>query len=85
MGTHIKTTTEIADPLFSETRRIAKRDGLTVRALVEEGLRRVIGERGHRKRFTLRNASYRGRGVHSGIVEGRWEQVRDLAYEGRGA
>lgn len=38
----MKTTIEIADELFNRARKRAQRDQTTLRALVEEGLRRVL-------------------------------------------
>jgi hypothetical protein len=81
----MKTTIEISTPILEDAKKLARREGVTLRVLVEEGLRTVIAERVSRKRFKLRDASFRGRGLQKGVVEGRWEAVRDLAYEGRGA
>lgn len=39
MGTHMKTTIDISDELLLRARRLADERGLTLRALVEEGLR----------------------------------------------
>ncbi len=64
MGTHIvKTTIEISDPLLVEAKTVAAREGTTVRALVEEGLRHVVRARRPAKtaRFRLHDASVRGR------------------------
>lgn len=85
MVTHMKTTIEIADPLLTQAKRVARREGVTLRALVEEGLRHVVAGRAQRPGFRLREASVGGHGVQPGVVEGRWELIRDLAYEGRGA
>jgi hypothetical protein len=81
----MKTTIEIADPLLAQARRLAHREGVTLRALVEEGLRQVVAGRAGRGGFTLRRASVGGAGAQPGLVEGRWEPLRDLTYEGRGA
>ncbi len=84
MVTHMKTTVEISDPLLQEAKVAAERERTTLRALVEEGLRRVLGERRTRKEFRLRKASFRGKGLQPEIGEGSWERIRDAIYEGRG-
>jgi hypothetical protein len=91
MGTHImvlpmKTTLDIADPLMAQVRRIAERDGETLRSLVEQGLRKVVAERNARpKPFKLRDCSVKGEGVQPEFENATWEQWRDLIYEGRGS
>jgi hypothetical protein len=93
MGTHIalygntamKTTLDIADPLLNEARKIAAREGTTLRALVEQGLRQVIAEKKRKAAFRLRKASFAGRGLRPELVGTGWDRLRDVAYEGRGA
>ena len=81
----MKTTVEIADSLLAEARKVASRERTTVRALMEEGLRRLLKERGQRARFRLRKATFKGKGLHPDVAEGSWERIRDMIYEGRGA
>ena len=82
----MKTTIEIADSLLEEAKRIAGSERITLRTLVEEGLRKAVEERRRRSSgFRLRKASYKGRGMQSGVSEGDWEAVADAIYEGRGA
>lgn len=80
----MKTTLEISDPLLREARKLAARERTTLRALVEQGLRRVVTERQRRPAFRLRKASFKGRGLRLEFQDATWERVRDIAYEGRG-
>lgn len=84
MVTHMKTTIEIADPLLEEAKRVAAREGTTVRSLVEQGLREVLRGRNRRGGFRLRKASFGGQGLQPGVRELGWERIRDMVYEGRG-
>ncbi len=81
----MKTTIEIPDSLLKEARRLVAQEGTTLRALVEEGLRRVMTERRRAKPFKLRKASVRGKGLQPEMQGASWKQIRDAAYEGRGA
>ncbi|MEP7056896.1 MAG: type II toxin-antitoxin system VapB family antitoxin [Caldimonas sp.] len=82
----MKTTLEIADPLLTQARKIAARDGETLRSLVEQGLRKVVAERARKTtRFKLRDASVGGEGLQPEFQNSSWEKLRDLIYEERGS
>ena len=82
MGTRIKTTIDIADPLFEKARSLAEREGTTLRALVEEGLRSVVDARTRKKPFKLKDGSFqRCRGMSSEFAEGGWERIRSAIYD----
>lgn len=75
----MKTTIELSDSALTEARRVAAREGTTLRALVEEGLRHVLAERRARRggAFRLRAASFKGDGL-SPEFEGRdWAAIRE--------
>ena len=55
-----------------------------MKALVEEGLRRLISDRRQRGRFRLRKATFRGKGLQPHLAGATWDQIRELSYEGRG-
>ncbi len=79
----MKTTVEISDGILDDARKLAAREGTTVRALIEAGLRREIRERRGAGRFRLRHSSFKGRGLRPELEGAGWERIRDLAYEGR--
>lgn len=84
-ASHMKTTVQIPDPLVTRAKAIARREGTTLAALVEEGLRTVVKARDQRRseRFELRDASVSGEGVNPDFDLG-WDAVRGAIYEGRG-
>lgn len=84
MGTHMKTTIEISEPLLNQARRLATRQGTTLRALVEEGLRKVVAEKRRPEGFRLRRASFRGEGLQPEVAGTGWDRLREMAYEGHG-
>lgn len=84
MVRHMKTTVEIANALFAEAREAAARENTTMRALIEEGLRRLLEERRKSESFRLRRASFRGQGLQPDLGES-WSSIRDRVYEGRGS
>ena len=85
MGIHMKSTVDIADNLLAEAKQAAARDGTTLRALVEAGLRQVLRERRARSApFALRRASFKGKGLRTELQGQPWEHIRSLAYEDRG-
>jgi hypothetical protein len=79
----MKTTLEISDPLLREARKIANRENTTLRALVEQGLRQVVSEKKKDKPFRLRDASFKGDGLHPDVANLSWEEIRELANERR--
>ncbi len=80
----MKTTVEIASPLFQQAKALAAKEGLSFRVLVEEGLRTVVEARTKptAKPFRLRDGSFRsGKGLQPGV---KWTDLTTLAYEGEG-
>ncbi len=77
----MKTTVEIADSLFEEAKKLAEAEGLSLRQLMEDGLRTVIQRRRRRTSFTLRDGSFTGKGIRSELS---WPELRQAIYQGRG-
>lgn len=65
MGVRMKTTIELSDALFVSAKNHAKHSQTTMRALVEEGLRRVLSDSQAKAKpaFKLKDASVRGRKI----------------------
>jgi hypothetical protein len=81
----MKTTIEIPDSLLKQVKTLASQEHTTVRALVEKALRRITVEHERARPFKLRKVSFRGKGLQRQMVGASWPQIRDAAYEGRGA
>ncbi len=84
MVNRMKTTIQIPDSLLKEARKLANEKHTTLKALIEEGLRRILSERKRRGRFKLRKVTFRGKGLQPHLEGATWDRIRDLSYEGRG-
>ncbi len=80
----MKTTVDIPQSLLDEAKKLATAHRTTVKALIEEGLRHVISEYQHSRKFRLRKASFKGSGLQPEIEGASWETLRERAYEGHG-
>ncbi len=80
----MKTTVDIPQSLLDEAKKLAANNRTTVKALVEEGLRRVISEHQRSEMFRLRKATFKGKGLQPDMAGATWEAMRERAYEGRG-
>ncbi|MCP9486047.1 MAG: hypothetical protein MSC30_09305 [Gaiellaceae bacterium MAG52_C11] len=80
----MKTTIDLAPALLRAAKELAAREGTTLRALVETGLRRVLEEQSGSRTFELRDASYDGAGLQPEFRDAGWEAVRRAAYDERG-
>ncbi|MFW6126716.1 MAG: type II toxin-antitoxin system VapB family antitoxin [Thermodesulfobacteriota bacterium] len=80
----MKTTIDIANNLLEEARKLAAREGKTVKALVEEGLRKVLADRERGPGFRLRKATFKGEGLQPDAAGASWERLREMAYGERG-
>jgi len=56
----MKTTIELPDPLLAQARRYASARKMTMKALIEQGLRKVMAEKKAEQPFKLRDGSFKG-------------------------
>jgi hypothetical protein len=84
MGSHImKTTVEIADDLFKQIHRLARKEKTSFRALTETGLRLVVAGKRRKRRGKLPPLVTFG-DSSAGFKDWNWDRIRDEIYQGRG-
>jgi hypothetical protein len=81
----MKTTIDIASNILKRSRDLARRERVTLRALVEEGLEFVVAQRAARRKVRIKPVTFRGRGLAPEYRNAGWSKLRDAAYAGRGA
>ncbi|MFN0304720.1 MAG: hypothetical protein ACKVQU_30680 [Burkholderiales bacterium] len=80
----MKTTIELPDDLLQRSKRLARREGMTLRALLEEGLRLALKSRERRAAVPFRLKPFRGDGFTPEFQDAGWDRIRDEIYRGRG-
>ncbi|MBL7488334.1 DUF2191 domain-containing protein [Frankia sp. AgB1.9] len=83
MVSHRKTAVDLPDALLREAHDVARAEGTTLRALLEEGLRAVLARRRSATRFELPDASVAGNGLRPGFRAVGWEHLRAASYSDR--
>lgn len=76
----MKTTVDIQDALLDRAKRHAKRVRLPLRAIVEEGLRRVLSERTAQSHYALPDASVGEPGAGDPLEDLSWQDLREEIY-----
>jgi Arc/MetJ family transcription regulator len=81
----MKTTIELPDSLVQQARQVARAEGSTLRALVEEGLQHALRVRSRRESKSLDLPVYGGSGLTDAFRDARWADIRDAVYRGWGS
>jgi hypothetical protein len=77
----MKTTLDIQDVLLLRAKRLSKRTGKSLRALVEEGLKLVLAEQGtNTTRYELRDCSVGDANASNPLESWSWQDLRDEIY-----
>jgi hypothetical protein len=76
----VKTTVEIQDALLERAKRHARRTGRPLRAIFEEGLRRVLSERSPAPAYELPDASVGDPAAADPLEALSWQDLRDEIY-----
>ena len=73
----VKTTIDISDALLERAKRRARQTGTSLRALVEEGLRRVLQAGADQPRYRLPDRSVGHSGRPDPLESLFWQDLRD--------
>jgi Bacterial antitoxin of type II TA system, VapB len=76
----VKTTIDIADDLLKRSQQLAKREGTTLRAVLEEGLRLVLKERRTPASRSFRFPTFGEGGLSTEFSDADWEKIRTTIY-----
>ena len=76
----MKTTLNIQDELLARAKRHAQRTGRPLRAVVEEGLRRVLSTAAPRQRYLLPDQSVGEAGGRDPLEAYSWQDLREVIY-----
>jgi hypothetical protein len=76
----VKTTVDIADALLKRSQQLAKREGSTLRAVLEEGLRLVLKDRRTAGSRVFRFPTFGKGGLSAEFRDADWENIRTTIY-----
>lgn len=79
----MKTTVELPDALLQRAKRHARKTGRPLRALIEEGMRRVLDEPAPPVPFRLPDRSVGSPQGRNPLTSLSWNELRDEIYGGR--
>lgn len=80
MGSHMKTTVDIADHVLLRAKALAEASNTTLRRLIEEGLRRVLDDAESSKSGEIEWVTFGGQGLQPEFRDKGWDSVRDAIY-----
>ena len=80
----MKTTIEVQDDLLDRCRRLARQEGTSLRAVIEEGLQLALRARARRHRQPFALQPFEGDGLTPEFQSAGWERIRDEIYRDRG-
>jgi hypothetical protein len=79
----VKTTVDISDALLEQAKAHARRNGLSLRAVIEDGLRRVLMSEGSAEAYVLPDCSVGEAGASNPLEHLSWQDLREAIYGGQ--
>ena len=80
----MKTTVDIHDELLARAKRHARDTGRPLRAVVEDGLRRVLSSTDSSRRYKLSDLRVGNPRAADPLESYSWPELRELIYDERG-
>lgn len=80
----MKTTIEVSEDLLTQARSVARQEGATLKAIIEEGLRLALRERSRRRSRRSGITPFEGDGLTAEFSGAGWDRIRDEIYRDRG-
>ncbi|MGH9541699.1 MAG: hypothetical protein ACRD2H_07430 [Terriglobales bacterium] len=77
----MKTTVEIPDALLRQAKRVAAKEGIPVRELIEQGLRHALALHERPRKSGFRQVVFHGSGLTPEFANAPWSKFREAAYE----
>ncbi len=77
----MKTTIEIADTLVKRAKRVQRRQNVTMRALVEEGLQLALDRRDRVAPFVYKPVVVDGKGLTRAARDAGWRKLIEMAND----
>ncbi|MEN8131366.1 MAG: DUF2191 domain-containing protein [Pseudomonadota bacterium] len=81
----MKTTIDLSDELAKKAKAYAACKHITLRTVIEQGIRQVLRNDQSSPKFKLRDASVGGNGLQKEYQGADWAKIREAAYKGRGS
>jgi hypothetical protein len=76
----VKTTIDINDELLRRAKKLGRETGRPLRSVVEEGLRKVLTEKGRPPRYRLPDHSFGAEDSPDPLEKYSWQELRDIIY-----
>jgi hypothetical protein len=76
----VKTTLDIRDELLTRAKRLVKREGQSLRAVVEEGLRLALGASEEKTNYVMQDFSVGDPDVIDPLESLTWQDLRHEIY-----
>ncbi len=78
MGAHMKTTIEIADNLLARAKARARKQGITLRSLIEQSLAATLDQTPQKTK--IHPVTFGGKGLSREFEDASWDKIRDAIY-----